>query len=53
MQKLDQWPRPGGPRLPEGQAGGRGRVPVRDRERARDAGAPLQSLRHRGRRHGL
>ena len=53
MQKLDQWPRPGCPRLPEGQAGGRGRVPVRDRERARDAGAHIQPVRHRGRRHGL
>ena len=53
MQELDQRARPDHPRVLQGEAGRRGRVQSRDRERARDAGAHLQPVRHRGRRHGL
>ena len=53
MQELDQRARPDHPRVLQGEAGRRGRVQSRDRERARDAGAHIQPVRHRGRRHGL
>ena len=53
MQELDQRSWTNHPRVLQGEAGGRGRVQVRDRERAWDAGAPVQLVRHRGWWHGL